>query len=255
MKRINLIHQSIAIVLACTVAVLCSNQTSAQDSQQSQATTQGGRDQDPQPKLLAPCIAAGIIIGIGIGGVYVIWKLCQKLPPPTTPPPPPPPVPPLPPVTTNAPPATNSAPSEGYQTAATSATMSLSHANLPSALIDAVLADQPSYPLITPPMPPVRVNGVWVAWKDVYGPRSPMLIPIPDSLRQEVLAAYSQGTLAVADSANRLLGIISPMDDPISPPGSTNGSSGSTNELVLSTILLAAVFLGNREHRHHKFMG
>jgi hypothetical protein len=82
-----------------------------------------------------------------------------------------------------------------------------------------------------------------------------MLIPIPDSLRQEVLAAYSQGTLAVADSANRLLGIISPMDDPISPPGSTNGSSGSTNELVLSTILLAAVFLGNREHRHHKFMG
>ena len=239
MKRINLIHRSIAIILACTVAVLCSSQATAQDSQQGQGTTQGGKDQDPQPKLLAPCIAAVVIIGIGIGGIYVIWKLCQMLPPPTTPPPPPPPpVPPLPPVTTNAPPATNSAPSGSYQTAAASATVTLSPAvprNLSSALVSAVLAYLPSYPLITPPMPPVLTNGVWVAWDDVYGPPLPMLMPIPDSLRQGVLAAYSQGTLTVADGANRLLGTVSPMDYPISPPGSTNGSPGSTNELVLST--------------------
>ena len=57
-----------------------------------------------EPKCIAICIGAGIIIGIGAGGAYVIWRLCHLLPPPAPPPPKPPAPPPPPPPGTNAPP-------------------------------------------------------------------------------------------------------------------------------------------------------
>jgi hypothetical protein len=107
MKPVKLINRSLAIVLACTFVLLGPNQATPQGNQQTQGTT----TQNPQPKVIAPCIAAGIAIGIGVAGIYIIYRMCQHLPPPNPPPPPPPPVPP-----TNAPPATNSIILTSYET-------------------------------------------------------------------------------------------------------------------------------------------
>lgn len=89
-----------------------------------------------------------------------------------------------------------------------------------AALVDAVLNGQPAYPLSMPPMPPVRTNGVWMAWEDVFGPQPQIMMPIPDALRQRVLAASTQGTLLVFDPASGTTlaadesGVFRPLDGP-----------------------------------------
>jgi hypothetical protein len=83
-----------------------------------------------------------------------------------------------------------------------------------AALVDAVLAGQPSYPLSMPPMPPVRTNGTWMAWEDVFGPQPPIMMPIPDSLRQRVLTAAAQGTLVVPSPQSDSGTLNGPMDGP-----------------------------------------
>jgi hypothetical protein len=55
------------------------------------------------------------------------------------------------------------------------------------------------------------------------------MMPINDRMRQRILDAQSRGTLVVANSANSLLGTVSPMDDPPTPPGSTNDPPGSAD--------------------------
>lgn len=90
----------------------------------------------------------------------------------------------------------------------------------PAALVDAVLAGQPSYPLSPPPMPPVRTNGTWRAWEEVFGPQLPIMMPISDALRQRVLTAGAQGTLLVFDATSGTTfsvndsGVLTPWDGP-----------------------------------------
>ena len=69
-------------------------------------------------------------------------------------------------------------------------------------LVEAVLSGQTFYPLPPTPMPPVRTNGVWVPWEQVYGPHPPVMGRIPDAIRQRILAADSLGTLRVLDTAS-----------------------------------------------------
>jgi hypothetical protein len=88
-----------------------------------------------------------------------------------------------------------------------------------SALVDAVLAGQDTYPVATPPMPPVRTNGVWVPWESVYGPHPPIMMPISGALRQRVLAAATQGTLLMPDRASAA----TLSADDLSPPTPADG--------------------------------
>jgi len=69
-------------------------------------------------------------------------------------------------------------------------------------------------------MPPVWTNGVWMAWEDVFGPMPPIMMPIPDGLRERVLVASTQGTLRIFDPASGTTfsadasGTLTPLDGP-----------------------------------------
>jgi hypothetical protein len=102
----------------------------------SEQALKAATEQAPPPAATSPgkdvigCIEVGVIIGIGVAGIYIIWRLCKLLPPapPATPPPPPPVVP------TNAPPiVTNSPPP--------------------------IIVARPAFTLLDVPMPPPYTNG------------------------------------------------------------------------------------------------
>jgi len=59
----------------------------------------------------------------------------------------------------------------------------------PSSAREAVLAGLDSYFMKPPPMPPVRVNGKFVPWEELYGPVPPIEIKISETQRELILAA------------------------------------------------------------------
>lgn len=66
-----------------------------------------------------------------------------------------------------------------------------------ASLVDAVLSGADYYVLDPIPMPPVKTNGVWLPWEDVFGPLPTITLPIRQALRDRILSAAGAGTLEI----------------------------------------------------------
>ncbi len=131
-------------------------------------------------------------------------------------------------------------------------------ARFSSSLVNAVLSGQDSYPLSLPPMPQVTIltNGLrkFVPWEEVYGPVRPIMMPIPPTLRQRVLASYSADTLEMTEPASAHSDPQPEDDSPgdLDPPATgfyrvvRNGLHlfGITNGTVLSGKVVLPVEIG-----------
>lgn len=58
-------------------------------------------------------------------------------------------------------------------------TLESSDAWYPTSAQEALRTGRTSYLSKPPPMPPVKVNGVWHSWEEVYGPLPPVVIQVP----------------------------------------------------------------------------
>lgn len=83
---------------------------------------------------------------------------------------------------------------------------------LSEAMSAAVAAGATTYFIEPPPMPPLRTNGTWVAWEDVFGPSPLIEVPLPSALRGTT-ALRSQSA-----ASDRPSGSPTPMDGPQPDP-------------------------------------
>ena len=70
---------------------------------------------------------------------------------------------------------------------------------LPSLMMAALADGKTSYALPSPPMPPVKVNGKWLPWEEVYGPVAPVEVQISQKAIER-LAVTLRGARAAQSS-------------------------------------------------------
>ena len=58
----------------------------------------------------------------------------------------------------------------------------------PSPAMAAVAAGQDSYFVQSPPMPPIKKDGKWYSWEEIYGPLPPIEVKISEKQRESILA-------------------------------------------------------------------
>lgn len=69
--------------------------------------------------------------------------------------------------------------------------------NLPTTPQQALLAGLDSYFVAPPPMPPVKKDGKWVPWEEVFGPLPPIEVKLSDALIARLLFGDGGGALAL----------------------------------------------------------
>jgi hypothetical protein len=79
--------------------------------------------------------------------------------------------------------------------------------SLPSSPMQAMLAGLPSFFLVPPPMPPLRVDGQWHSWAEIYGPTMSIEVQIPLQIQESFLKSLSAGVLPGANP-NEKTGLI-----------------------------------------------
>ncbi len=57
----------------------------------------------------------------------------------------------------------------------------------PSPMMAAMAAGETSYFVEPPPMPPVKKDGKWYSWDEIYGPLPPIEVKIPESVQERFL--------------------------------------------------------------------
>lgn len=118
---------------------------------------------------------------------------------------------------------TNTPPEPGMMSTASSASDQSAQGWYPTSAKQAVAAGWEFYYLRPPPMPPVRTNGVWLPWEDVFGPQPLIQVPVSLAARKSYSGRLSAGTATMSDATPQ-------PDSPI--PSYSGASSQSTRAPV-----------------------
>ena len=66
----------------------------------------------------------------------------------------------------------------------------------PTSAGEALMAGLTAFYLLPPPMPPLRIDGQWYSWADIFGPLPPIEIQVPLRLQESFLQSLSGQTLS-----------------------------------------------------------
>ena len=67
----------------------------------------------------------------------------------------------------------------------------------PTTLEQALFAGTDSYFVTPPPLPPVKQDGKWVQWEEVFGPMAPIEVMVPQKLIEEFVFGGGGGAMAL----------------------------------------------------------
>ena len=100
----------------------------------------------------------------------------------------------------------------------------------PTSPIQAALAGWDSYYLVPPPMPPVKIEGKWYSWEALYGPITPVQVPLGTTFLQNLankLTAQSETMMTANAAAGAGAGAaMGPTKPPVKPIKGSVGTFG-----------------------------
>ena len=97
---------------------------------------------------------------------------------------------------------TNPPPGPDSMTASLSTTESSMEGWYPTSDDQAVAAGWDFYYMRPPPMPPVKINGVWLPWANVFGPKPLIQVPVSLPTEKRYARSLAAGSAMTADTAS-----------------------------------------------------